>query len=224
MPAWVVLVVVVALVLLAIPAIVGALMVLAMARGGATLDPESREKFVDAGNDVVRMGTWAEEQGFEFDGLYVFRVIGTAVRIMAWRLPHEPTWLCLNIPPGRPVMPEFTTVLNGTGGVTTGASRDGLLLPLPEGQYQQAFIGADLRDLWQRHRDAVRWLVQSRGAEVRSDNESFVDGFGAALVSQSHHATSLPLWPLRMPYWFYVRRRRMANKSVREQIEGRLRA
>jgi hypothetical protein len=179
-------------------------------------DPNDSPGFAAA---AAKRNTWLSEHGFEWDGGYSFM----GILIAAWTHESEPTYFCLYLKGGSQSFTDFVTVLNGgRGALTTGSTRDGLLMPKGPGDYHQAFPGKTLDESWQLHRQALDYLCGRPGTSIAGGPGGFSEALIEGVAGQARFVRSLPLWPLRWPYWFFIRRFRMNNKTVREQIESGL--
>jgi len=52
-----------------------------------------------------------------------------------------------------------------------------------------------------------------------TNNDRFEESFVAAINKESNYLRTLPFWPMRWPYWFFIRRGKWHNKSIKEQYE-----
>lgn len=160
---------------------------------------------------------WAEQNGFQFLGSYQVTALGTAY-VAAWERVGEPTYFCVYCM-GDKVARDFVTILNGDGGLTTGNSADALLFPAAPGEYKQTFPGTLAEEQWERHLAAIEFLKQHRHATIRSRFRSFDEAFAEGVRGPAAYVMTLFLWPLRAPYWYFVRRSRMRGKPVEQLIQ-----
>jgi hypothetical protein len=181
---------------------------------------ESRDIVPDNRPDVLSAAhchAWASAHGFVLRGAY--RALGVTTAV--WVHSLEPTHLCLYSMRGN-TYTDFATQLGGRNDVTTASSRDGLLWPLPVGVWKQAFPGKELDQLWLIHQEATRYVRGRSGVGFAQETTDFPEALVGGIRREMEHVRSLPLWPLRLPYWYFVRRRRLLNKTVREQVESGL--
>ncbi len=160
---------------------------------------------------------WAAARGFALRG--TFRPLG--VTTCVWVHDSEPTYFCLYSMRGK-TYDDFVTLLGKDNAVTTGSSNGSLLFPLPAGEWKQAFPGRDLDELWGLHQEAVSFVRGRAGVGFAQDVKDFPESMAYGIRREMDYVRSLPLWPLRWPYWYFVRRRRLLNKTVREQVESGL--
>ena len=71
---------------------------------------------------------------------------------------------------------------------------------------------------------ASEWfLINKGGVQVQASDLSFEQAISMSCINQSAYIRSLPLWPLRAPYWFFIRRRTYHGKTVEQlQREGKI--
>ncbi len=180
---------------------------------------------------------WAEENGFHYVGLFRIQVVLLAV----WENPEKSTFLAQYLNFEGPFF-EIETAFDKNISLTTGNVRDGMLMPFPRGNYTQSFPKKSLEELWERHLEAERYLTETGGAHltpycselpwgnVHPEDPFEKPGPSAVEISltsgvrtQAKHVRSLLLWPLRWPYWYFVRRFTWVHKTIKEQVEmGRL--
>jgi len=161
---------------------------------------------------------WATEFGFEPMGAY--KVVGSPgdSQIVAWSKLDEATYLCVYFVQGSPSSFDFVTRWEN-GFLATGKSRDAQIVPGPENSWSQSFTVETARENWQRHHEAQKFL-ELENPNLRRKQPDLENDFSEFMISQSRYVNSLFLWPLRIPYWFYVRRYLRHNKSV-QQLSGR---
>ncbi|MFW6059952.1 MAG: hypothetical protein ACODAQ_07205 [Phycisphaeraceae bacterium] len=182
-------------------------------------DPES-EAQRQAGEAVLG-AEWLEEQGFVWEGAYRQRSFLGTTTIRAWRQPHSATFLCQYALPGNNTALDIVSIFSTTRhvGLTTGSSAGAQFLPHKPGIYVQSFSGVDTGTLWQRHLESEVVVADATGISPEPVDEPFEALLRLAISEQMKYIRSLPLWPLRAPYWFYIKRHRLHNKPVSEIIE-----
>ncbi len=208
-------------VLLVIP-LAGYLLVAVMVAGmvGQFARIESGSILEDDQPDVpnaAQCHAWAAEHGFVLRG--AFRPLG--VTTCVWIHDSERTFFCLYSMRGK-TYHDFVTELGKENAVTTGSSKDSLLFPLPAGEWKQALPGRSLDELWRLHREAVSYVRNHAGVRLVQEAKDFPESIADGIRRDMDYVRSLPLWPLRWPYWYFVRRPRLTNKTVREQVESGL--
>ncbi len=105
---------------------------------------------------------------------------------------------------------EFSQQLD----LTTGTTPDMQLCPQAPGHYQQSFGGLSRDELRERHLAAAQYITQQGGVDVEPVPWGFEEAFTRGEMVQAAHVQTLFMWPLRAPYWFYLRRRLCHNKSI----------
>jgi hypothetical protein len=165
---------------------------------------------------------WARNNGFEFIANFTSKVGSMNTLISAWQQPHSPRFFCRYIISAghkTVVSHDLVTIFTSDMGLTTGDSRDGCLFPRPPGSYMQALTGAGLDERWQVHIEMEDFLIKTGGAQLLREPPNFEESFVDAIRKQVSFVRSVPLWPLRAAYWFFVRRYLWRNKSVKVQHE-----
>lgn len=156
---------------------------------------------------------WAQAQGFVvFEGVYTFE-LGVAAILAVWRHAEHPSYLVLFLAGKKRqliLVTEFSQHLD----LTTGATTDLQLCPQPPGHYVQTFRGLSPTGLLDRHLAAARYITGTGGVRIEPVRGGFEDAFTRGERAQAAYVQTLPAWPLRAPYWFYVRKRLRHNKSI----------
>jgi hypothetical protein len=179
--------------------------------------------------------SWLAETGFELRG--VFRVTGGLIGapyVVVWQYGKNRTYLCIyvlsrlpmgmnrRVPAGAitnfPIETNFATVFPN-GMLSTGRNRDGQLLPPRSGRLIQTFSVTDPKELWGFHQAGLKFLREANGQVADKATVDFREDFVSNIRAHMAYIRSLPLWFLRIPYWYLVRRFSMHNKSVREQCD-----
>lgn len=166
---------------------------------------------------ALSLNDWAEEHGFSFLGSYQVNALGSAY-VAAWEKEDEPTYFCVYYL-NQTLARDFVTILDGTGALTTGNSADALLFPCAPRDYKQTFPATTIQQQWDRHREALDFLKRSRDVKIRSDYATFEEALNAGLREPMKYVMSLFLWPLRGPYWYFLRRTKMRNLPVEDLIK-----
>jgi hypothetical protein len=157
---------------------------------------------------------WLLDKGFEPMGVFQLSLQGLVM--VVWQLRGERTFLAAYVIQSR-VIPSFITEFE-QGSLTTGISRDGLMVPPRPAHWLQAFRSSNIEDQWSHHLDALEFL---RGATSQTPKREPIADFAAYVLdwvrAHAAYTRSKPLWFLRIPYWYFVRRSSLYGKSVREQ-------
>jgi hypothetical protein len=152
----------------------------------------------------------------QFEPLGAYRVTHAVLqpRLVAWRRADERTYLCVHIVGERRAM-EFVSIL-GDQSLTTGNSKDEQMTPGPPRHWKQTFSVSHASQLWIHHDSALQWLIQRTGMKPDDRGTSLEEDFRKSISEESAYIRSLPLWPLRIPYWYLVVRHRRHNKSIQK--------
>lgn len=198
-------------------------------------EAQSREILQTVFERRIVESSWLAQNGFESRG--IFRTTGGQIGapyVVVWQRGSERTYLCIyvltrvpmgmnrRIPAGASINlaigTNFVTVFQN-GMLSTGGSRDGQLLPPRPGRFIQTFSAADANELWGFHQAGLDFLREANGQVADKAVVDFREDFVGNTRAHMAYIRSLPLWFLRLPYWYFVRRFSMHNKSVREQCE-----
>lgn len=158
---------------------------------------------------------WAFEKGFDaFIGMYVFK-LGVAVFVSVWRHKKHPTYFLVILMSGKPIL-NFITGFSENLELSTASAKHFQLCPQAPGHYMQTFSKLSLDGLFDRHLASARFLTTKGGIKMRPVPWGFEEAFTRREMAQAAYLESLPLWFLRAPYWFYLRRRFYHNKTIEE--------
>lgn len=174
---------------------------------------------------------WASQNGFRFDGNFYMPLSATETFISLWRHSQDPGFFCDYL--SRPRRPknndkpdaaakrvfDLVTVFENDRGLTTSNTKDGQLLPPAPGNYKQTFSTDDLDDLYQRHQQAVEYLVNTGGAGLGACDKPAEQVLLDSIRETTQYIRSLPLWPIRGIYWYLVRQKLRHNLSIQQQHE-----
>jgi hypothetical protein len=172
---------------------------------------------------VMRLGIvepqWLVGAGFEPRGVY--RAAGQIgdPHFVVWQRAGEQSYICVYIVMQNRVEIDLITMFF-SGGLTTGTTKDGLTIPGRPCHWMQAFPIRSASELWQRHDDALAYLRQTAGVLPGTQPIEFADEFVTNVRAHVAYVRTIPLWFLRIPYWYFVRRTRLFGRSLREQLEG----
>lgn len=173
-------------------------------RPAADLTPEESA-------EVQRHGEWAAAHGFEPVGVFRTVVPGQPpVLVAAWRFPGLSTYFCMY--QRQRVHTDRVTHFRGGTGIATSSSAAAFQLPMRPGMAGQAYPGATLDELWNRHLEAEEHFVKRLGFQFEPAG-SFEQQFTTAMRAQSAHVRSMTLWPLRMYVWLMTAHRHV-NRPV----------
>jgi len=166
---------------------------------------------------------WTQRNGFTFVGYYCAKIGFQGIFPAVWRRTDKPTFLCHCVywqsNRGARCVPEFVTGFAQDISLVTANSRDAQMLPQKEGSYKQTFSDECLDDLWDRHIVGEDYLIDQGGAQLVQIEGSFEDHFLKGVREERRYVRSIPLWFLRGPYWYFVRRNKWHGKSIMVQHE-----
>jgi len=190
--------------------------VLGMSDPDRVLKPATRELYSREFELAKEHHTWASDQGFAIVGGFVFQ--GAAkIFVAAWQLNRVPTFFCL-YRAAQNTNYDFVTVFPDGRSLTTASTKDAALLPRPTGAYLQAFPGRSASELWRLHEEALSFLSSAKGLVPEPTEKPFREILVDALAQQIAYVRSLPLWPFRGMFWYFVRREVLVNRSVAQQL------
>ena len=115
---------------------------------------------------------------------------------------------------------EFCTQFSGHESLTTTRSASAFALPRPPGSHIQGFMNLSLELLWARHLEGELYLLDQRKIAVTplpAELQDAVFLIERELREQGKFIKAVPLYLLKAPWWFYVRRHRMVNKTLAQQ-------
>lgn len=198
--------------------VAGSLPILALDR--AALEPLDTKQAEGLLAKVVSAGVvdtaWIATHNFEPTGTYRVTNMAGAPRVVAWTRSGERTYLCVYLVANLPPQIDFMTIFE-RGSLATGKSKDGQLLPNGPDRFLQTFT-ATTAVLWRRHEAGLKVLGAKRGLLPLATAGSLEQDFSDAMKMQASYIRSLPLWPLRIPYWYFVRRHLRHEKPVASRV------
>jgi len=164
---------------------------------------------------------WLREHHFHWENAYHFHSFIGKVTIRAWRQPESATFLCQYVFQGGKTTTDIVSIFSNEKrvGLTTGSTRDAQFMPHRPGICVQSFSGAPVATLWRRHTEAEVVVADVTGVSPEPVNKTFDELLLDAIRDQMQYVRSLPLWPLRAPYWYYIKRFRLHGKPVSALIE-----
>lgn len=198
--------------------VAGSLPILALAR--TALEPLEGKEAEGLLAEVVSAGVvdsaWIATHNFEPTGTYRVTNMAGTPQVVAWTRSGERTYLCVYLIANLPPQIDFSTIF-AEGSLTTGKSKDGQLLPNSPDRFMQTFT-ATAAVLWRRHEAGLKVLGAQRGLLPLTTPGSLEQDFSDAVTRQASYIRALPLWPLRIPYWYFVRRHLRHEKPVASQV------
>ncbi len=190
--------------------------------GKATLQPLDAHKAKTCMATALSRGAvdlqWVEEHGFEPTGAFHVTHAAGLVDMVAWTKTGESTYLCIQVIAKSSTVIELVTT-DADRSLTTTNAKDAQLFPNRPDGWQQQFSIDSASELWDRHQDALEYLGQIAGFHPADHMGDLCEDFARGMQSSCDYVRSIPLWPLRVPYWYAVRRISRRNKSVRQLAE-----
>ena len=201
--------------------VVGSVPVLSI--GDARLEPLGDEEARQCLTDVISQGAvevqWAAAHDFQPTGAYRVINLPGSLKLVAWTQAETPTYLCVYVILDTRTEIDFVTAC-GDKILTSGTTKDGHLLPTAPGSWMQSFSPSSASELWSRHEEAIKYLSEVADFQPGQFTPDLPNDFARAMRRHSEYIRSLPLWPLRMPYWYFVRRKIRHNKSIRQLMDN----
>lgn len=116
---------------------------------------------------------------------------------------------------------EFCTDFSPTESLTTTRGNHAFVHPRPPGSHIQGFLNLSLEQLWARHLEGELFLVdhrQLRPAPLPAQWQDAVVRIEHGLRRQGAHVKATPLFWLKAPWWFFVKRHGMTNRTIAQQL------
>ncbi|MGI6418759.1 MAG: hypothetical protein ACOX1P_24190 [Thermoguttaceae bacterium] len=207
------------LAVLAIPAVIGLILfvqIKALSRPDLELVPAERHRFASAIADSQSHDAWLMSQGFNLVACCRLNAMKGAL-ITAWQHTARPSYICIyHLANQRNY--DMVTLFADDVHLTTGSTADGMLLPTAPGGYCQCFPKTSFQKMWQRHIEAEEYLISSGAVALSAIDRPFQEIFVESIRRQADHVQTIPFWPLRGAYWYFVRRTRLAGKTVSQLV------
>jgi hypothetical protein len=188
----------------------------------AKVEGDSARKWLQ---EVFRQGLvepqWLADNNFEPQGVYLApHQIGNP-HFVVWRRAGERSYVCVYIiTQNRQHRAEIDLVTAfELGGLTTGTTKDSFTIPGRPGHWMQAFPERQVAPLWKLHDDALTFLKQTTGQRASTEVIDFADDFVSNVRAHIAYVRTIPLWFLRIPYWYFVRRNRLFKLPIHEQYD-----
>lgn len=162
---------------------------------------------------------WIEEHNWQYIKSYRLQQI----HFSAWRLNRQNTFLLISFIADKQVI-DFVTVFNDHQTHTTTNSIDAFLFPAKPDCCREGIRSHKLEELYQLHQHSAS-LVQSH-LNIRTSHVEleFLPTLCQNMRQQMQYIKSLPLYPLRALYWFFIQRKKLFGETIEQQSrEGKLR-
>jgi hypothetical protein len=161
-----------------------------------------------------RFKSWIEANDFVFLGAYRF----TQIRFAAWRKRGGATDLIVYATPFKFAC-DLVTRLQDNMTLTTTVGGETGMFPQTPGDYKESVLVTNPDDLDAAHSKSLSILAKMRGVRVCDIPPSFEDALLRNARDKMTYVKSLPFWPVRGVYWYFVKRQQMRNKTIEEQIQ-----
>lgn len=176
-------------------------------------------------HSVEHLRQWAQRNDFKFLGYYNIRVGLHKIFMAAWQRTDRPTIICHYVIKVQNTVNRATDIVTRFAddiSLTTADTRGAQFLPKPPKNYAQSFSKVDLNQQWNRHIEMENYLIDVGGAQLVNLDIQFEKDVIEAGRKQTEFTRSIPLWYLRGPYWYFVRRYLWHNKSIEAQHKKRM--
>ena len=174
--------------------------------------------------NAAEVSHWAHQNGFALDSQYDFySLIGNRdpLQVNLWRSEDGRHFLAhYHFAPQKLDQYEFVSGFPPDHSLVTSAIRDSLTLPLPPGQLLQVFPGLSIDELHEKHAEALELLEEKLGVKATAPGKPAKELLIETIEKQIEHVRSLPFWYLRGPWWYLVRRSRLANRSLKDSLQS----
>jgi hypothetical protein len=165
---------------------------------------------------------WAEDNDFYFIGNFTMKTASINSSVSAWQHRDRPTFFCKYVVKVKDIVQQasdFITKFANDISLTTASTSDANSFPGHLEAYLQTFSKLSLDERWYRHVEMENYLIDTGGAGLIQMDVSFEKEFSDASQKRINYICSIPLWPFRGAYWYFVRRHLWHNKSIKTQHE-----
>jgi hypothetical protein len=161
---------------------------------------------------------WLSDNAFEPRGVYHAAGQVGNPHFVIWQKTGQRSYICVYIVMENRVEIDLITMCD-VGGLTTGSTKDGLTIPGRPFHWMQAFPIRDVAPLWKQHEAGLAFITQTTSQRPSTKQMDFIDEFVTNVRAHVAYVRTIPLWFLRIPYWYFFRRNRLYKRTVREQHE-----
>lgn len=164
---------------------------------------------------------WLTDHGFHWVGAYRFSSDLGTMLVRAWQQGDNATYLCQYLTAQDTARTDIVSIFSTDPpvGLTTGTTADTHLLPDRPGVFKQSLSDRQVEHLWRYHTEGEALVAEVTGVDPQPVELSFEEVVSRAIREQMAYVRTLPLWPLRAPYWYLVRRHRLHNWPLARLIE-----
>jgi hypothetical protein len=106
---------------------------------------------------------------------------------------------------------EIVSTFNRLESLTTASKLD-FWVPRPEGEFFQCIKTTDIEKLWKVHMESEDQLLISHSIKFEKKSHRLKQQMEFEMARLHDHIKSIPLWPLRSIYWFYIKTPILSNK------------
>ncbi|MBN1343716.1 MAG: hypothetical protein JXQ73_13595 [Phycisphaerae bacterium] len=202
--------------------VVGYAMVVKMGRSTSRMerlkDPGKTREFSQAWAEAEGYDEWTRGQGLERIGFFR-AIVTTPGFVAAWGLPGTGRFFCMYCQQGRYVTEFMSTFSNGLD-LTTTNNRESFTMPRPPGSYLQSFSVDSIDELWERHLDTEAYVMDEARVRLVPLKGSFESFFLGEVRRQAAYVRTIPLWPVKMWYWYFRRGRRHGTTLQEQHMSG----
>ena len=167
---------------------------------------------------------WARQNDFSFIGNYKMRIGNITATISSWKHLNKTLFFCkyyIVTSKQTVTSSEFVTLFDNNLSLTTGDKKSCHFFPSSKGSYMQSFSKLSFAEKYEKHLSMEKFLIQNAARQIQIKKE-FEQTFLDAMHNQMRYIRSLFLWPLRAPYWFFIRKHLWHNKSIEEQSRRKM--
>lgn len=176
---------------------------------------------------------WFKKRNFEWIGAYYSQVefsdyhsVTTKVRSCScvWKQKNLHRYICVHVAKAGYWMPtkvgiDITSLYGDSHSITTVGSDSGPMFPPAPGIYKQIFKSKHIGKLWDWHQETEKLLEPAIPApRNRTDKRPFQEVLTKHTREDATHIRTIRFWPLKIPWWYFVNRRRNFNKTAIEQM------
>lgn len=164
--------------------------------------------------------TWLEEHGFKWYGVLHMQSQLTTTYAASWVNDNINTFVCAYFGSvlGETIRStDIATVFEPQIGLTTADAKQSSLFPSEPGTFKQYLPERSLEERWHAHMVAFDLICQIQRPEsyrLRSLEREMSE----AVESELQAVRRRFLWPLRIPWWYFIRRKLHDSKTVEQMV------
>ncbi len=179
------------------------------------LEPDSINEYEQ---EFGEFNEWAKENGFMPEVYFQFETMNPNAPIIcgSWWSASTNTWALLYCTPALNNI-DYVTIYSENIGVTTGSTKDSLMLPDVPKAYKQSFVNLALRELYEKHLIARGIVEEHESISLPLVKGNLMNQIEYSMIRQAEYIMSLPFWRIRGVLWYFVRRNILINKAISVQ-------